>query len=69
MALQSRFMAKKRPRTAKETMLLFAERPRRVESALESVLVWEVVVSLAKTPLKAAKAPEPSAQVSHWVDL
>lgn len=49
----------------RDIMALCAERPRSVLMPEERVLVCEVVVNLAKTPLKAAKAPEPRAQVNH----
>jgi len=56
-ALKARLRPKKDARIRNSTTLLVLLSPKAVEIALAQLVVSSVVVSLAKTPLKAAHAP------------
>ena len=64
-ALKPKFIKKKKARSKKATPLLWSERCRAIEMCEAQDDVRAVVVSLAKTPLKAAQAPEAAAMGSH----
>lgn len=64
-ALKARLRRKKVPRIRNSMNLLSAERWRVVDMAADHEVVRWVVVSFAKTPLKAAQAPLATARASH----
>lgn len=64
-ALKARLSEKQMARIKKSMNRFEAERPIAVAMALDHEDVSSVVVSFAKTPLKAAQAPLAAARASH----